>query len=125
MRNDYRIRVCKRNGREVLRGVGTLRGYHNFPNSKPQIEVLLENQQYPTKEILWLEAINGNIVLQAQVRVEYVFTHCGGSTTFKSVDDTVLTFDTRFDRNIPCGPCVPPVPRTTNYCVHDANRRNW
>ena len=103
MRNDYRIRVCKRNGREVLRGVGTLRGYHNFPNSKPQIEVLLENQQYPTKEILWLEAINGNIVLQAQVRVEYISKICSTYTKLKAIRGTIHTYDIRYN-GIPCGP---------------------
>jgi hypothetical protein len=105
MDNPYKIRVYRvGSGNEVLYGKGKLDHFYSDGKGAPRFEIRLDGQEYPSKDTFWMEAINGNIVLQAKVQVQYVFTHCGGSTTFKSVDGTVKTFDTRFDHDIPCGP---------------------
>jgi hypothetical protein len=101
---DWKIVVKRLNGLKVLEGQGSLDGYQNKP--AVHFGVRFEGSEYPSDQLLWLEASKGNIVVQGKVKVEYV----GGQyspepyTKFQSVDGSVKTFDKRYDFNIPCSP---------------------
>jgi hypothetical protein len=110
MDKTHRIRVLTLEGQEVLNGMGKIDHFYN--NQSPALlEVDFVGVQYPSTRTLWLEAVNGDIVVQAQVKVDYtssIIDH--GYTSFKSIPNTIRTFDKRVDHNIPNGPKPRPCP---------------
>ena len=103
MDKTHRIIVMRLDGQEVLNGMGKIDRFHN-DGPVATLDVDFVGVQYPSTSALWLEASQGNVVVQAQVKVDYtssIIDH--GYTSFKSIAGTVRTFDKRYDY-IPCGP---------------------
>ena len=99
------VTVMNLKGEELLSRVrGTLDHFSAAIDNKPaEFSVKLNDIEYPSLHVMWVEVQIGNAVVQAQVRVEYISKICSTYTKLKAIRGTIHTYDIRYN-GIPCGP---------------------